>query len=154
MMKVLIAYYSTSGKTERMAEYIAEGVRFSGHNAVVKKVTDINNATELAGFDGYIIGSPTFSVDVPHPMTTFLSIVEKANLKGKMCGAFGSYRHDMGYAHDTHAPAVIFDILQKKYEMEPFELGAFALQEDIVETGEGMKGCQDYGRIFGEKLMG
>jgi len=154
MKKVLIAYYSTSGKTEKMAEYIAEGIRFSGHNAVVKKVKDINSATELAGFDGYIFGSPTYSLDVPHPLKTFLSIVEKANLKGKMGGAFGSYSHDVGYKHDTHAPAIIFDILQQKYEMKPFELGAFILKEDVVETSEGMKTCQDYGRVFGEKLMG
>jgi len=31
MKKVLVAYFSLSGKTEKMAEYVAEGVRFSGH---------------------------------------------------------------------------------------------------------------------------
>jgi hypothetical protein len=36
--------------------------------------------------------------------------------------------------------------------MKPFELGPFILKEDVVETGEGMKTCQDYGRVFGEKL--
>lgn len=33
MKKVLIAYYSAAGTTEKMAGYIAEGVRFSGHEA-------------------------------------------------------------------------------------------------------------------------
>ena len=150
-MRVLIAYYSTGGKTEKMAEYIAEGVRFSGHEAMVKKIGDPKGA-EVAGFDGYIFGSPTYSLDVPDPMKTFLSTVKKVNLQGKIGGAFGTYTHDVGYKHDTHAPGIIFDILQKKYKMKPFELGAFILKEDIVETSEGMKTCQDYGRLFGEKL--
>ena len=42
MPKVLIAYFSVSGITETMAEFIAEGVRFSGQEAVVKKVWNGN----------------------------------------------------------------------------------------------------------------
>ena len=41
MKKVLIAYVSRTGKTEKMAEYIAEGVRFSGHGAEIKRVSEI-----------------------------------------------------------------------------------------------------------------
>jgi flavodoxin len=153
-MKVLIAYYSETGMTAKMAEYIAEGVRFSGHDAVVKKVGDIKDAAELAGFDGYIFGSPTYSLDVPKPVRAFLSKAGKVNLEGKMGGAFGTYTHDVSYKHNTHAPAIIFDILQDEHKMKPFELGAFILKEDIVETSEGVKTCQDYGRVFGEKLRG
>jgi len=36
--------------------------------------------------------------------------------------------------------------------MEPFELGSFNMKEAIIETNEGMRSCQDYGRVFGEKL--
>ena len=39
----MIAYVSRTGKTEKMAEYIAEGVRFSGSEAVVKKISDIKD---------------------------------------------------------------------------------------------------------------
>ena len=151
-MKVLIAYYSATGKTAKMAEYIAEGVRFSGHEAVVKKIGDVKDAAEIASYSGYIFGSPTFSLDVPAPVKTFLSRAN--NLGGKMGGAFGAYRHDVGYKHDTYAPAIIFDVLQNEYGMKPFELGSFNLQEDVVETGEGMKTCQDYGRVFGKRLGG
>ncbi len=153
-MRVLIAYYSAGGVTAKMAEYIAEGVRFSGNEAVVKKIGEIKNASELAGFDGYVFGTPTYSLDVPKPMKTFLATVEKINLKGKMGGAFGAYTHDVSYKHDTHAPAIIFNTLQNEYKMKPFELGAFALKEDIVETSAGMKTCQDYGRVFGKSLSG
>jgi flavodoxin len=40
-MKVLIAYYSSSGKTEKMAQYIAEGIRIAGHEAIMKKLEDL-----------------------------------------------------------------------------------------------------------------
>jgi flavodoxin len=152
MKKVLIAYFSTSGKAEQMAQYIAEGVRFNGLEAVVRNIKDIKDAEELIGFDGYIIGSPTFSLDMPLPVQKFLATSKKINLEGKLGGAFGSYRHDVGYQHDNHAPTLIFDILRNENKMEPFELGPFSLQENKVETGEGMKACHDYGRRFGERL--
>ena len=152
MKKVLIAYYSSTGKTETMARYIAEGVRFSGQEIVVKKIEEIKSATDLAGYDGYIFGSPTFSIDLPKPVKTFLLLIQKAKLEGKIAGSFGSYRHDVSYKHDAYAPAIIFNVLQKEHKMKPFELGPFNLPEEKVESRDGMKTCQDYGRVFGEKL--
>ena len=151
MKRVLIAYFSATGTTEKMAGYIAEGVRFSGHDAVTGRIGDIE-ATEIAGYDGYIFGSPTYSLDVPEEVKIFFGVVKKADLEGKTGGAFGSYAHDVGYKHDTYAPAIILDTLQHTCKMKPFELGPFALKKDVVETSEGMKACQDYGRVFGEKL--
>ena len=43
MKKVLVAYVSRTGKTQTMAEYIAEGIRFSGNEAEVKKIAEIKN---------------------------------------------------------------------------------------------------------------
>ena len=37
MKKVIVAYVSRSGNTEKMAEYIAEGARFLGHDVDLKK---------------------------------------------------------------------------------------------------------------------
>jgi flavodoxin len=153
MKRVLIAYFSATSMTEKMATYIAEGVRFSGHEAVTRRIGDIK-PTEIAGYDGYIFGSPTYSLDVPEPMKTFLLMAKRAGLEGKLGGAFGSYAHDVGYKHDTYAPTFIFDTLQHACKMKPFELGPFTLKEDIIGTSEGMRACQDYGRVFGEKLDG
>jgi len=146
MKKVLIAYFSLTGKTEKMAEYIAEGVRFSGQQAVTRKISDLKSANDLAGYDGYIFGSPTYHRDMAEPMKTFLFLARKANLEGKLAGAFGSY------THSGDAPAIIFDTMRYVYKMEPFELGSFNLKEAVVETIEGVRACQDYGRVFGEKL--
>ena len=165
-MKVLVAYFSLTGNTEKMAEYIAEGVRFSGQQAVVKKISDIKSANDLADYDGYIFGSPTYHRDMAEPMKTFLFLAKKADLEGKLAGAFGSY------THSGDAPAIIFDTMQYVYKMEPFELGALNLKEAQLEgtrggeqvprqyisgevygdVREGMRACQDYGRVFGEKV--
>ncbi len=152
MKKVLVAYFTTGGTTQKMAGYIAEGVRISGGTAVTKSVSDIRAASDLSGYDGYIIGSPTFSLDVPAPVKKLLDLALRAGLEGKTLGTFGPYTHDVGYQHDSHAPAIILDSLQRDAGMKPFELGPFALKEDVVGKGEGLKACHDYGRIFGEKL--
>jgi hypothetical protein len=81
-------------------------------------------------------------------MKTFLFLAARADLKGKLAGAFGSY------THSGDAPAVIFDTMQYVFKMRPFELTSFRLLEDLVETVDGMKSCQNYGKVFGEKLNG
>jgi flavorubredoxin len=144
--KVLIAYFSLSGNTEKMAQFIAEGVRFSGVQATVKKISELKNVADLQGYDGYIFGSPTYYLDLAEPMKTFLFFAKKANLEGKLAGAFGSY------THDGNAPGMVFDTMQYVYKMEPFELNSFRLFDRKLETKEGLKACQDYGRVFGEKL--
>jgi flavodoxin len=152
MKKVLVAYFSLSGKTERMAEFVAEGVRFSSHQCEVKKVSDLKTAAEIEGYDGYIIGSPTYFQDIPEPMKRFLFVARQADLAGKLGGAFGSYTHEVGYSQGGNAAIMVFDTLQFVFKMEPFELGAFKLREALVDESEGMRSCQAYGRAFGERL--
>ncbi len=146
MKKVLIVYCSLTGKTEQMAQYIAEGIRFGGQEAAVMKTSDIKNKEALEGYDGYLFGSPTYHRDMADPMKTFLFLARNANLEGKLGSAFGSY------THSGDAPAVIFDTMQYVFKMNMFELGSFNLKEAVVEIVEGMRTCQDYGRVFGEKL--
>jgi flavorubredoxin len=152
MQKVLVAYFSTSGKTQEMADFIAEGIRFNGMQAIVRKINELKGPDDITGYDGYIIGSPTFLLDLPAPVKTFLVMLKKAHLEEKLGGAFGPYLHDSSYQHSEHAPALILDVLQKENKMKPFDLGALSLQENILDTRDGIKACQDYGRIFGQRL--
>lgn len=146
MGKVLIAYYSRTGKTEKMAEYIAEGVRFSGNSAEIKKLSEIKNEKELEGYDGYAFGCPTYHRDMTANMKTFLFLVEKAKLNGRAGGAFGSY------THSGDAPKYIFDTMEHVFKMNMTSLGSFNLLEHLVEDSEGLRACQDYGKALGEKL--
>jgi len=148
MGKVLIVYYSLTGKTEKMAGYIAEGVRFAGGEAVTKKTSEMKDVEDLAGYDGYIFGSPTYHRDMAGPMKNFLFLARGAELEGKLAGAFGSY------THSGDAPAMVFDTMQFVYKMQPFDLGSFNLLEAVVDTSEGMRACHDYGKVFGQKSAG
>ena len=147
MKKVLIAYFSLTGMTQKMAEYVAEGVRISGQEVTLKKIGEIKAAEDMADYDGYIFGCPTYHRDMAEPMKTFLFLARKLALEGKLAGAFGSY------THDGNAPEMVFNTMQYVFKMEPFELGSFNLLEARVDTSEGMHACQDYGRVFGEKLQ-
>jgi flavorubredoxin len=146
MKKILVAYDSRTGKTEAMAEYIAEGIRISGNEAVLMRVTAIRDEKELQGYDGYVFGSPTYHRDMIGTMKTFLFFVQKAKLEGKLGGAFGSY------THSGDAPKLIFDTLENVFKMDMIDLGSFNLLEHLVDTSEGLRACQAYGKALGEKL--
>ena len=146
MKKVLIVYDSRTGKTEQMAQYIAEGVRFSGNEVELRRVREIKNEKELEGYDAYIFGSPTYHRDMIGTMKTFLFLAQKANLEGKLGGAFGSY------THSGDAPKIILDTLEFVFKMKVSSLGSLRLKENVVETPEGIKACQDYGKSIGEAL--
>ena len=146
MKKVLIAYDSRTGKTEQMAEGVAEGVRMGGSEPELKRITQIKNQEELQGYDAYVFGSPTYHRDMIGTMKTFLFLAQKANLAGKVGGAFGSY------THSGDAPAIVFDTMEHVFKMEMTNLGSFNLKEDLVESAEGLRACQDYGKGINDKL--
>ena len=148
MGKVLIVYFSNTGRTRRMAELIAEGIRFTEHQAVTKETSDMETADDLAGYDGYIFGSPTHYRDIPGPMKALLSLAAGADLQGKLAGTFGSY------THGGDAPGMILETAESEFKMRPFDLGAFKLLEANVHTQEAMRACHDYGRTFAERLLG
>jgi flavodoxin len=147
MAKILVAYASITGNTEEMAQYIAEGVRFSGSEAIVKNISTIKEAESLDGFDGYIFGSPTYHRDMTGNMKTFLFLAKKANLAGKLAGAFGTY------THSGDAPSLILETMEYVYKMDSFKLGSFNLKETLIDTPDGIRACQDYGKNFGEELQ-
>ena len=140
-----MAYYSMTGNTKQMAEYVAEGIRISGHEAKLTSVSDIKDEKALEGYDAYALGSPTYNLDMAGPMKTFLFLMRKADLKAKMGGAFGSY------THDGSAPKMVFDTLENVFKMRMTSLGPFNLKEDMIDTDEGRKACQDYGRVLAEQ---
>ena len=146
MKKVLVAYVSRTGNTEKMARYVAEGVRFSGNDADVKRIADIKKEQELDEYDGCIFGSPTYHRDMAEGMKKFHFLAQKANLEGKVGGAFGSY------THSGDAPKLIFDTMEHVFRMDMVDLGSFNLKEQAIETDEGIRACQDYGRTIGEKI--
>ncbi len=52
MPRALIVYTTRTGDTQRIAERIAEGVRFGGMDAEMADVSTIKKETDLNGYDG------------------------------------------------------------------------------------------------------
>ena len=146
MKRVLVVYYSRTGMTKKMAEYIEEGVRFSGNEVELKKISDIKSEKDLAGYDGFILGCPTYHKDMTENFKTFLFLAQKGGLEGKIGGSFGSS------THSGEAPKLIFDTLEYVFKMQMTSLGPFCLREKEVATDEGMRSCQTYGRTLGKEL--
>ncbi len=146
MGKILISYYSRTGKTKKMAEYIAEGVRIGGNSVDIKPLAEIKSEQGLEGYDGYAFGCPTYHRDMTANMKQFLFLAEKANLSGKVGGAFGSY------THSGDAPKYIYDTMEHVFKMKMTSLGSFNLLEHLVENTEGMRTCQDYGKSLSDQL--
>lgn len=146
MKKVLIAYASRTGNTDRMANYLAEGVRFAGHTVEVKKISSIANPEDLNGYDAYLFGCPTYHKDMTGGMKQFLFLAEKAALAGAAGGAFGSH------THSGESAPMIFDTMEYVFKMKMTDLGPLNLTESMIASQEGLKACQDYGKTLAEKL--
>jgi flavorubredoxin len=143
MSKALIVYATRTGKTRQIADLIAEGIRFSGHEAEVVEAKKIKSEAELEGFDAYVFGSSTYHGEMLQAMKTFLFIAEKANLEGKPGGAFGSFGWS-GEANDR-----IFDTMKHILKMDVVG-DTLRLKSSSLEGGLQM--AQDYGREIAKKL--
>jgi len=84
--------------------------------------------------------------DLTAGMKTFLFLAEKANLTGKMGGAFGSYTHSGESAN------MIYDTMLYVFKMDMVDLGALDLKEQALESDEATSACQDYGKAIGKKF--
>lgn len=91
MANVLIVYYSRTGHTAKMAEFVADGVRSSGADVVVKPVASASGDDLLAA-DGVILGSPTYYGSMAAELKRFIdeSVKYHGKLVGKVGGAFTS----------------------------------------------------------------
>ncbi len=146
MKTVLVVYFSRTGKTEKMAQYIAEGVRMAGCSVAMSSVSKIGSDAEIIGYDGYVFGCPTYHKDMTGNMKQFLFLAERANLVGKIGGAFGSH------THSGEAAPMIYETMQHVFKMDMTSLGPLNLSESMLDSDEGPKACQQYGRAIGEML--
>ena len=109
MAKVLIAYYSRSGNTAKMAEAVAQGARdVKGTEVTLKKVED-TTPDEFLEYDAIIIGSPTYYGLMAAEVKKLIddSVRHHGKLEGKVGGAFSSAAN-LGGGNET----TILSILQ------------------------------------------
>ena len=145
MAQALVVYATRTGQTRKIAELIAEGIRFGGTEAKTVSVHEIKKESDLDGYDGYVFGSATYHGEMMQGMKTFLFLAEKISMEGKPGGAFGAF----GWSGE--APDRIYDTMKNIFRMDmvsgPLRLKSAAL-------GGGVQMAQDYGREIGQKLAG
>ena len=145
MAKALVVYATRTGETQTIADLIAEGIRFSGHQADVVGVKEIKDEAALNGYDAYVFGSSTYHGEMLQGMKTFLFIAEKADLEGKIGGAFGSFGWS-GEANDR-----IFETMKHILKMD---MVGDTLRLKSSSLGGGLQMAQDYGREIAKKFKG
>jgi flavorubredoxin len=144
MAKALIVYATRTGETQRIGELIAEGLRFSGVDATAKNVKNISKETDLQGYDAVVLGAATYHGDMMQGMKTLLFLAEKANLEGKVGGAFGAF----GWSGE--APDRIFNTMKNIFKMD---MTSDPLRLKSTSLGGGHEMAQDYGRAIAKKLI-
>jgi flavorubredoxin len=145
MPKALVAYATRTGQTQDMADYIAEGIRFSGIEAKVANAGEIRNEEDLNGYDAYVFGSATYHGEMMTSMKTLLFLAAKLDLAGKVGGSFGAY----GWSGE--APERIYETMRHVLKIDMVN-GPLRLKSSTLQGGRQM--AQDYGRSVGAKIGG
>lgn len=107
MTKALVIYYSQTGNTKKMAEYIGQGIKKEGVEVVIKEVKDVN-VNELLQYEAIVIGSPTYYGTMAADIKKLLdeSVKFHGKLEGKVGAAFSSSAN-VGGGNET----TVLDIL-------------------------------------------
>jgi flavorubredoxin len=137
MAKALIVCATRTGETTQIGNLIAEGLRMAGMEAQVKNVKDIQSEADLKGYDALVLGSATYHGDMMQGMKTLLFMAEKAELDGKVGGAFGAF----GWSGE--APDRIFGTMENIFKMKMVS-GPLRLKSSAL--GGGVQMAQDYGK--------
>ena len=92
LARIIIIYDSVTGNTEKMARFIAEGVKRISGVEVETKTADEVDFKDLQMYDGIIVGSPTYYGLMSGKVKTLFDESEKIHgkLEGKVGAAFTS----------------------------------------------------------------
>jgi len=138
MSKAIIIYETRTDNTRIIAEAIQEGMKKAGVEVLSKRTAEVK-ADDLAGIDAVVLGAPTYHHDLISSMKTFLFEMEKADLKGKIGAAFGSY----GWSGES--VQMMSDTMKHIFGMEVMEPG-LKIQRRPSESSLGQ------GKEFGKKI--
>lgn len=111
MAKVLIAFHSVTGNTEKMANLVAESAKSAGATVTVKPVSKVD-AGDLVDFDAIVIGSPTY-YGAPAAEVVKLfdeSVKYHGQLEGKVGAAFSSSAN-VGGGNETTIMSILQSML-------------------------------------------
>ncbi|MCL1914428.1 MAG: flavodoxin domain-containing protein [Eubacteriaceae bacterium] len=156
MVKASVLYYSKTGKTKQMANYIAQGM--SSVEGIEARCIDIEDIDEefVKESKCVVLGAPTYLADVCAAVHKWLEVDSgKYNLAGKLGGAFATAKFIYGGSELT-ITSILHRMLVRgmlaysggsSYGAPIIHLGPVAIDPQIEESEEVCK-------IYGARLAG
>lgn len=152
-MDILILYYSRTGKTRKLAEFIAEGIAETGCTYKLCSVEEVT-VSDFENSSAIIAGSPTYfgllSAELKKIFDDFRPIRKK--MLNKIGAAFSTSNHPHG-GNETTLISIIqcFLVYGMIVAGDPFETGGhFGLASYGQITDEN---CRD-AKLFGKRIAG
>ena len=138
MSTLNIIYYTGTGNTKEMAEYIAEGAKNAGATVKLINVEEADESAVNADFIAF--GSPAVGAEEIAPeMVEFIERV-KDKIFGKTVGLFGSYDWGHGGWMETWREEMIaenFSVVKDGF-----------INHLAVDDDEKIEKCREYGRAI------
>ncbi|GLI32583.1 flavodoxin domain-containing protein [Desulforhabdus amnigena] len=145
MAKALVVYATRTNQTKSIADLIAEGMRLSGMEVTVINVNEYEKkGIDPATYDAVVLGAATYHGEMIQSMKTFLFLMEKANLEGKVGGSFGAY----GWSGE--APGRIYDTMKNVFKMK---MAKYPLMLKSASLGGGIQMAQGYGKEIAAMIL-
>ena len=141
MSNVAIVYWSGTGNTEAMADFVAEGVEAKGGTATIIQAADFG-AERVPEFDTFAFGCPAMGSEVLEEME-FEPMFSacKSHLSGKKVALFGSYGWGDGE-------------WMRSWEKDCDDAGINLVCESVIcqETPDGdtLEACRAMGKLLAE----
>ena len=142
MTKAIVIYETRSGNTEMMAKAIVAGLEEAGVDVELKRAVRAK-ADDLKDIDAVVLGSPTYVRSLIAAMKTFLFEMQKADLKGKVGAAFGSY----GWSGESIE--ILTETMKNLAGMNVIEPG---LRINRRPTEKGLEECREFGKKIAEEI--
>ena len=149
MPKALVVYDSVTGNTEKMATAIGDGIRETGLDVEVKKVT-ATTLDDLVSAEAIVLGSPTYFCNMTGRMKAFIDNSIKIfpdKLHNKIGAAFTSSESITG-GNETTLLALIQAMLMHTMVIVGHQSGSFGAVS--IETPD--EKCITECRLFGKRI--
>lgn len=145
--KIVVAYETMWGSTEKMARKIVDGITDAGISVKLFDVATTDRTEiikEMLDAKGFIIGSSTHDNDMLPNIAGFLEFLKGLRPKNRQAAVFGSY----GWAGGA------VNSIEKLLKEAGIEVIAPGISAKYAPDENEMKRCREYGKEFAGRIGG
>jgi flavorubredoxin len=143
--RVIIAYDTMWGSTEKMARAMLEGIASIGIEAKLYRIPNSDRSDIIADLleaKGLLLGSSTINNDILPTVAPVLEDLKGLKPKGKLAAAFGSYGWGGGAVKS----------IEEMIRRAGMEQALPGIAMNWVPTKEELQKCYEFGRSFAAKV--